>query len=59
MSHMQRTPSTRKNCLAHINWMNGKKSKAVLFGSTVKMFCKKCVLKNFAKLTGKCLRPAT
>ena len=29
---MQRTSSTRKNWFSHTNWMNGKKSEAVLSG---------------------------
>ena len=53
-SHIQRTVSTKKNCFAHINWMNGKKSEAV-----VRRFSVKRVLKNFTNFTGKHLRPAT
>ena len=54
-SRMQRTLSTRKNWFAHVIWMNGKKSEAVVRRDSVK----KSVLKNFVKFTGKHLRPAT
>ena len=35
-SRIQRTLSTRKNWFAHINWMNGKKSEAVVRRCSVK-----------------------
>ena len=54
-SLMQPTLSTRKNWFAHIKWMNGKKSEAVV---------PRCSVKNvFSKIsqssTGKHLRPVT
>ena len=52
---MQHTLIIRKNWVDHINWMNRKKSEGVVRRCSIK----KSVLKNFAKFTGKPLRPVT
>ena len=52
---MQGTLITKKNWVNHINWMNRKKSETVVRRCSIK----KSVLKNFAKSTGKPLKPVT